>query len=78
MGVSEGVHIMLFRKKITRSCEYCVHCAKVSDEQMLCAKKGLVPPDARCRKFMYDPFKRVPPRFKAVDFSKYSTDDFFL
>ncbi len=69
---------MLFRKKITRSCEYCVHGTKIGETQLLCAKKGLVPLEAHCRKFAYDPFKRVPPRFKAVDFSKYNTEDFSL
>lgn len=69
---------MLFRKKIVGSCEYCAYGTKVSDNQILCAKKGLVLQDVRCRKFHYDPFKRTPARFKAVDFSKYQKEDFSL
>ncbi len=69
---------MLFRKKIVGSCEYCAHGTKISEGQFLCAKKGLILMEARCRKFRYDPFKRTPPRFKAVDFSKYKSEDFSL
>ena len=65
---------MLFRKKIEKACVYCVHAAKLDEESCLCAKKGVVAPDARCRKFRYDPLKRKPkqpvelPQFDASDF----------
>lgn len=41
-------------------------------------KKGVRPSYSSCRKFAYDPCKRIPPRAKAVDFSKYSEEDFKL
>ena len=69
---------MLFRKKIERSCIYCVYSTKMDQENMLCTKKGVVPMYSACRKFRYDPFKRVPPRPKALDFSKYEEDNFSL
>ena len=69
---------MLFRKRITRSCSYCVYGAKLSEDQVLCTKKGIVPLDTACRKFRYDPCKRVPPRPKAPDFVKYDDEDFSL
>lgn len=69
---------MLFRKKIERSCTYCAYGAPLDDDQMLCTKRGVVSADSACRKFRYDPFKRVPPRPKAVDFKKYEEDDFSL
>lgn len=69
---------MLFRKKIERSCEYCVFSAKMDQKNMLCTKRGVVSVDTACHKFRYDPFKRVPPRPKALDFSKYEEDDFSL
>ena len=50
----------------------------MNEEMMLCAKKGIVQPCDDCRKFRYDPFKRVPPKPKALDFSKYEEDDFSL
>lgn len=69
---------MLFRKKLPRSCEYCAHSTKVGDAQYLCIKNGLVTADTGCRKFSYDPLKRIPPRQKAIDFSKYDESDFSL
>ena len=69
---------MLFRKKIPRSCLYCGYSTKLDDNQMLCAKQGVVSIHYECRKFRYDPFKRVPHRKKSSDFSKYENDDFSL
>ena len=69
---------MLFRKKIERSCAYCANGANLGDGQILCAKKGLKTVDDQCRKFKYDPCKRIPAKPKAVDFSKYDNEDFSL
>lgn len=69
---------MLFRKKIPRSCEYCAYSASLDENQILCSKKGIVFPGRNCRKFKYDPCKRIPPKQKAMDFSKYEKDDFSL
>ena len=69
---------MLFRKKIERSCAYCIHGTKLDDEQILCVKKGLSPIDHACRKFKYDPCKRVPAKAKALDFAKYDEHDYSL
>lgn len=69
---------MLFRKKIERSCAYCVYGANIGDEQILCAKKGLRTMDDKCRKFQYDPCKRIPAKARALDFSKYDNEDFSL
>lgn len=69
---------MLFRKKIERSCAYCLYATRLEDGQLLCAKKGLKNEDDKCRKFKYDPTKRIPLKAKALDFSKYEADDFSL
>ena len=69
---------MLFRKKIERSCAYCVHGTKLDDEQILCAKKGICLIDHACRKFKYDPCKRIPAKAKALDFTKYDEHDYSL
>lgn len=69
---------MLFRKKIQRSCSYCAFAGKFSDEQMVCQKKGIVSIYEGCHRFRYDPLKRVPPRRKALSFSKYDGEDFSL
>lgn len=72
-----GFH-MLFRKKIDRRCAYCQFGGKISDEQVICQKCGVVPASHQCRRFRYDPLKRVPPKPLAPDFSKYDEKDYSL
>ena len=69
---------MLFRKKIKKSCAYCAYGTKLDEEQVLCIKKGIVSLDGKCRKFSYDPYKRIPVKAKALDFEKYDQEDFSL
>ena len=69
---------MLFRKKILRACEYCSHGTLLSDNEILCTKRGVKASGKSCRKFTYDPCKRIPAKAKASDFSKYNTEDFTL
>ena len=69
---------MLFRKKTPRSCSYCLHGTALDEDQILCIKKGVMPITGKCRKFRYDPCKRIPPKPKAPDFSKYDDVDFSL
>lgn len=69
---------MLFRKKMPRSCSYCANGAVVDDDLILCSKRGVVYPTDKCRKFKYDPCKRIPAKPKALDFSKYNDMDFSL
>lgn len=69
---------MLFRKKVARSCSYCACGTKVGSEQVLCTKYGVVSLYYACRKFKYDPCKRIPPKQKALNFEKYKDQDFSL
>ena len=69
---------MLFRKKISRACSYCQYGTQIDDEQVLCIKKGVVPVDGKCRKFCYDPCKRIPLKKKTPDFSQFKDEDFSL
>ncbi len=69
---------MLFRKKMVKACAYCIHATMLDEDSVLCSKKGVRSPDQKCRKFYYDPCKRIPPKAKAMDFSKYDGDDFSL
>ena len=69
---------VLFRKKIEKSCTYCAYGTVLDQEQILCIKKGVVPMLGKCRKFQYDPCKRVPSKPKALDFEKYEKEDFSL
>ena len=69
---------MLFRKKMPRSCCTCQHSAALSNNQYICIKRGVVENTFSCRKFRYDPCKRIPPVIKAPDFAKFSNEDFTL
>ncbi len=69
---------MLFRKKIQKSCSYCSHGVKVSEDEILCSRKGIRSPSDKCFRFDYDPTKRVPVKSKPLDFSKYNCEDFSL
>lgn len=69
---------MLFRKKIQRSCEYCTFGGKLDEDQIICQKCGIVPTDHHCRRFRYDPLKRVPPKPAKQNFEKYKDTDYSL
>lgn len=69
---------MLFRKKHPRSCSYCKYGTKFNDEQILCIKRGVRSENDACRKFSYDPCKRIPPKHKAPDFVRYADEEFKL
>lgn len=69
---------MLFRKRMPKSCEYCAHATKLTEETALCTKKGVISQQGKCRKFSYDPCKRIPPKPKPLDFSKYDKEDYSL
>lgn len=69
---------MLFQKKIEPRCAYCAKGATLEEGRILCAKKGVVPPDGRCAAFQYDPFRRVPPKPASLDTSKLRDEDFRL
>lgn len=69
---------MLFRKKIERSCSYCLYGACLEEDKVLCSKKGVKSVDDKCRRFKYDPCKRIPQKAKALDFSRYDQEDFSL
>lgn len=69
---------MLFRKKQPKTCSCCVHSTILDDGLILCTKKGIRSTDEGCRKFSYDPCKRIPVKPKAPDFQKFTNEDFTL
>ncbi len=69
---------MLFRKDIDRCCAYCKFAGSAGEEQMICAKRGLVSPMDQCRAFAYDPLKRTPSRAKSPDFAALNERDYSL
>ena len=69
---------MLFRKEIEPRCVYCANGASIGNEQIACLHRGIVPEGYHCRRFVYDPLKRVPPQPAAPDFQKFGDEDFSL
>ena len=46
---------------IEKMCRTCEHAELLVDtDKVLCERKGIVPADNVCRKFIYDALKRVP------------------
>ena len=76
--LTKEVPAMLFRKKISPDCSYCQFGTKLDNCMFLCSKKGPVSPVEKCICFRYDPFKRIPVKVKALDFSKYDREDYTL
>ena len=58
---------MLFRKKIDRYCTYCQFAGKIDEDSVICRFCGVVPAAHHCRRFRYDPLKRVPSRPKPLN-----------
>ena len=69
---------MKFRKRIDPRCAYCMHGSTISETQVACVKRGIVPVEHRCGAFRYDPLKRVPPRPVKLEQSKLRQEDFSL
>lgn len=69
---------MLFNKKLPKTCEYCQNGTCIGEDTYLCTKRGVVEYQEKCRKFKYDPCKRVPSKPKALDFQQYNEHDFSL
>ena len=66
----------LYGKGIVPACAYCSKGSVTADKKnILCLKKGIVSPDYHCRRFKYDPLRRIPKippeleKFTAEDFS---------
>ena len=69
--------IQLFGNNIDPACSYCRFGKKNQDgSKILCEKVGVVAPSFFCRKFRYDPVKRVPAR--QAQLPEYDPSDFRL
>ena len=68
----------LFQKKIEPRCVYCAHSRPLSEEQVVCPKKGVMSAGSHCHSFKYDPLQRVPPRPTKLSLSKLNDEDFTL
>jgi hypothetical protein len=67
----------LYGNNIQPSCEHCVFGRRSSDGRaVLCSRNGVMPLYHSCRRFEYDPLKRVPFRQPAVP--QFSEEDFAI
>jgi hypothetical protein len=66
----------LFRKNMEPHCIYCEKGTQINEQEVACLKCGVVSVEYCCRKFRYDPLKRVPPRPAALDVSGFQEQDF--
>ena len=50
----------LFRSDIEPRCAYCARGNPLSEDQVACRKYGVVSGGFHCRRFRYDPLRRIP------------------
>ena len=68
----------LYGNNIRKACEVCAHGRRSADGSvMLCPYKGAAPLYHLCRKFVYDPLKRIPSAPLAPK-DEYSAEDFSI
>ena len=65
----------LFTKNQPPACAYCRWVEVADDKSLRCVKKGAVEPEHKCRRFAYDPLKRVPPKPLVLK-QEYEQDEF--
>ena len=68
----------LFRKNMEKRCAYCAFGSAINEREVACERKGIMDAAGHCRKFQYDPLKRVPPRPAAQKTEQYTAEDFKL
>ena len=71
----ESMHRKLYGNNIQATCEYCMYGRRSSDgKAILCPKKGVMPLYHHCRKYIYDPLRRIPSVQPVLE--KLSKEDF--
>lgn len=56
------------RRDLERACAYCENASVLHDKDyMLCERLGVVGAGHSCRRFSYDPLKRIPMPRKRID-----------
>ncbi len=67
----------LFATDIDPRCAYCKKGTPVSDKDISCRKYGIVNFAHSCKRFDYDPLKRVPAKPAKMS-KRFSSEDFIL
>ena len=73
-----GLALMLFDPHIEPCCAYCKRGSRISEEEVVCVKRGIVSSGGSCRRFIYDPLQRQPQKPVTPDTSQVSAEDFEL
>jgi hypothetical protein len=58
---------MLFSRHIPPSCSYCRYGSSIGNGEIACLRRGITSAGGSCKKFRYDPLKRVPERPQFLD-----------
>ena len=67
----------MFNEDIIKKCAHCQNSLSLSNSgEMACKIRGIVNSDDLCRKYKYDPLKRVPKAIKLAN--NYAPDNFNL
>ena len=69
---------MLFKKDIEPCCAYCASGVSIGQGQVACLRRGIVSAGGQCRRFRYDPLKRVPSQPAFLEAGRFSPEDFSL
>lgn len=70
---------MIYRDCENPKCFFCAYSSSLAaTDDMICTKTGIVKKDDLCKKFRYDPQKRVPKRVPKLNTKKFSKDDFSI
>ena len=77
MKIQEAIYL-LFNKEISPCCAYCEHATQINDRDAVCKKHGVVSLTYRCRKYTYDPTRRVPAEPEELPSGYFSEKDFSL
>ena len=67
----------LYGNTVSPACQVCAHGRPSVDGQVvLCLQKGVTDPGDHCRKFSYDPLRRVP--YRQPSLQTFTENDFSL
>ena len=70
--------VMLYREDIEGCCEYCRYSRPMGDGEAVCERRGIVSVSGCCRRFRYDPLRRIPERPAVVASRTYTEEEFAL
>ncbi len=68
----------MFNKKIEQDCRWCrFGYVTVDRDTCMCDKYGVIAIPQKCRKFRYDPLKRIPEQSAEIN-TEYTEEDFAI